>query len=269
MEGSTPVPAMSRQGARRWGAAALAFALVTGAAVVGAAPAQAASINMSCKIFNSTIPWTGTVTGTLVPAKPKAGQKASLTVKFSDYKNGPVPVTANSVQTVLTLNINGSTVTAKGGTNPTALGPDAPFPVPSTKVQFKAKSGSNKVTLTKVVFDYLPADADTNCTNKGAAPTVVSFTAASATTSNPTPTPTPSATQTAEPTETETPTAEATTGGNSDNNGGKKGNLAKTGPEDATRTMLIALVAIQVGLIAWFRWGRKPAYAGSHRGARR
>ena len=72
------------------------------------------------------------------------------------------------------------------------------------------------------------------------------------------------------------PTASQTTAAATDNNAsggnkssGKNSGLAKTGPEDATRTMLIALVALQVGLIAWFRWGRKPAYAGTHRGAHR
>jgi hypothetical protein len=45
--------------------------------------------------------------------------------------------------------------------------------------------------------------------------------------------------------------------------------MAKTGPEDATRTLLIALVTLQVGLIVWFRWGRRASYAGSHRGGRR
>ena len=91
----------------------------------------------------------------------------------------------------------------------------------------------------------------------------------------PTPTPTPTQTQTQQPTQSATPTAHAehvdpgnnASGGNK--SGGKKSGLADTGPEDATRTMLIALVTLQVGLIAWFRWGRKPAYAGSHRGAHR
>jgi hypothetical protein len=267
---------MSTKRARRWGAAGLAFASVAGAAVFGAAPAQAAAINMDCKILSSSIPWKGTVSGTVAPSKPKAGGNATLTVSFSEYKTGPVPVPANKIQPVLYLNINGQAVTAKGGTNPSALGPNQSFAVPTTKVQFKAKSGSNKVTLTKVVFDYLPGEPDTTCTNKGAAPTVVTFTAASTSTPKPTPTPTPtpSQSQTQEPVATATPTADADNnsgGNNSGNNksGGKKSGLADTGPEDATRTMLIAIAILQVGLIAWFRWGRKPAYAGSHSGARR
>lgn len=267
--------AMSTMRARRWGAAALAFASVAGAAVIGAAPAQAASVNMDCKILSSSIPWSGSVAGALSPSKPKAGGNATVTITFpSGYKTGPVPVPAGKLQPVLYLNINGASVTARGGTNTAALPPNATFTVPSTRVQFKAKSGSNKITLTKVVFDYLPGEPDTTCTNKGGAPTVVAFTAASTSTPKPTPTPTPSQTQTQQPTQSATPAASQTTAAATDNNasgnksGGKK-NLASTGPEDATRTMLIALVVLQVGLIAWFRWGRKPAYAGTHRGVRR
>jgi hypothetical protein len=257
---------MSTTRARRWGAAALAFASVAGAAVMGAAPASAASINMDCKILSSSIPWAGSVAGALAPSKPKAGGNATVTITFpSGYKTGPVPVPAGKLQPVLYLNINGSAVTARGGTNSSALPPDSTFTVPSTKVQFKAKSGSNKITLTKVVFDYLPGQPDTTCTNKGGAPTVVSFTAASTSTPAPTKsaTPTPTQTQTQQPSQTAEP---QTTANTTDNNasggnksGGKNGNLAKTGPEDATRTMLIALVTLQVGLIAWFRWGRRPA----------
>jgi hypothetical protein len=268
---------MSTKRARRWGAAGLAFASVAGAAVVGAAPAQAASINMDCKILSSSIPWAGSVEGALAPSKPKAGASTTVTITFpSGYDTGPVPVPAGKLQPVLYLNINGASVTARGGTNPSALPPNSSFTVPSTKVQFKAKSGSNKITLTKVVFDYLPGQPDTTCTNKGGAPTVVSFTAASSSTPKPTPTPTPtpSQSQTQEPASTATPTADSdnNSGGNnsgSNKSGGKKSGLAETGPEDATRTMLLALAILQVGLIAWFRWGRKPAYAGSHRGARR
>ena len=222
---------------------------------------------MSCKILSSSIPWAGSVEAAMSPSKPKAGGNASLTITFpSGYKTGPVPVAAGKLQPVLYLNINGQSVTARGATNATALPPEATFTVPSTKVQFKAKSGSNKVTLTKMVFDFLPGQPDTTCTNKGSAPTVISFTAASttATTPTPTPTPTPSASQTADPAATATPTA-------TDNNstGGQKDGMAKTGPEDATRTMLLALATLQVGLIAWFRWGRKPSYAATHHGSRR
>jgi hypothetical protein len=257
---------MSTMRVRRWGAAGLAFASVAGAAALGAAPAQAASITMDCKILSSSIPWSGSVTGALTPSKPKAGGSATVTITFpGGYKTGPVPVPAGKLQPVLYLSINGASVTARGATNSSALPPNQTFVVPSTKVQFKAKSGSNKVVLTKLVFDYLPGEPDTTCTNKGSAPTVVSFTAASTATAQPTPTPTQSQAQTQEPAATSTPAA--TDGGSSNN--GKKSSLPKTGPEDATRTMLIALVTLQVGLIAAFRWGRRPAYAGTRRGAHR
>jgi hypothetical protein len=243
---------------------------VAGAAVVGAAPAQAAtSFNMSCKILSSSIPWAGSVQATVTPAKPKAGGNASLTITFpSGYKTGPVPVPANKLQPVLTLSINGKTVTARGGTNPSALGPNVTFQVPSTKVQFKAKEGSNKVVLTKMVFDYLPGQPDTTCT--GDKPTVISFTVAAATptkTATPTPTPTQS---TAQPTQSDTAEPAVTTTSSDNPSPPKQPNkLGDTGPEDATRTLLIALVTLQVGLIVWFRWGRRPSYAGSHRGGRR
>lgn len=249
--------AMSTSGFRRVGAAGIAFAVVAGTAVLGAAPAEAAGLSWNCKILSSTIPWNGQVQGSLSPAKPKAGATVSMVVSFpGGYKTGPVPVPANKLQPVLYLNVNGQAVTARGGKNPSALGPNVTFPVPTTTVSFKAKAGSNKVTLTKVVFDYLPGEPDTTC--QGNVPTVVSFTAAGASTATPTPTPTPTATasQTADPTATATATAAS-----SPNTGG----LPRTGPEDATRTLLIALAALQLGLIAAVRWGRRTSTSGAHR----
>ncbi len=257
--------AMSSTRARRWGAAGLALASVAGAAVLGAAPAQAAAVNMDCKILSSSIPWAGSMAGALSPAKPAAGGNAKLTVTFpSGYRTGPVPVPAGKLQPVLYLSINGQAVTARGGTNTTVLAPNSTFTVPPTSVQFKAKAGSNTVTLTKMVFDYLPGEPDTTCTNKGAAPTIVSFTTAAAATSTPKPaSPAPAAT-TAAPAETATPV--------SSGNAAQPAALPKTGPEDATRTFLLALAVLEVGLIAAFRWGR-PAYAGRnsgrHAGSRR
>ena len=253
--------AMSTTRTRRWGAAGLALASVAGAAVLGAAPAQAASVTMDCKILSSTIPWAGSMAGALTPAKPAAGGNAKLTITFpSGYKTGPVPVPAGKLQPVLYLSINGQAVTAKGGTNTVVLAPNASFTVPSTTVQFKAKAGSNTVTLTKLVFDYLPGEPDTTCTNKGAAPTIVSFTTTAAATSTPKPassSPAPAASS-AEP--AATTAAPVSTG-----NAAQPAALPQTGPEDATRTFLLALAVLEVGLIAALRWGR-PAYAGRNTG---
>lgn len=264
--------AISTTRARRWGAAGAALVSVAGAAVFGAAPAQAAAVNMNCKILSSTIPYSGTVAGALTPAKPAAGANAKLTITFpSGYKTGPVPVPAGKLQPVLYLSINGQAVTAKGGTNTSALAPNSTFTVPSTSVQFKAKSGSNTVTLTKMVFDYLPGEPDTTCTNVGAAPTIITFTTAAATTTataTPKPatsSPAPAATSAAPAATTAAPAQTAAVVPVSNGNAAQPAALPKTGPEDASRTFLLALAALEVGLIAAFRWGR-PAYAGRNRG---
>lgn len=76
-----------------------------------------------------------------------------------------------------------------------------------------------------------------------------------ATTATPTPTPEPT-------TETPTPepstTAASSSGGN---NGGKPGKLARTGPEDAGLSLVVGLVALQLGLMVAVRT-RRVAPAG-------
>jgi hypothetical protein len=241
---------------RRGGAAGLAVSLVAAIGVLGAAPASAASMDYDCKILSSSIPWSGNASATS-PSGAKAGQTATTTVTLPDYKNGPVPVQKNSVQTVITLSINGQTQTVKGGTNPSNLAPNQSFPIAPIKVQFKAKSGDNTIVLTKVEFDYQPTKPnvgpDTTCT--GNKPELASFTvAAAAQPQGPAQPQAPAQPVAQQPDTNAAPTA-----------GGTPNNLAKTGPEDAMRTLLIALAVLQVGLIAAVRWGRRTAPATSGR----
>jgi hypothetical protein len=68
-------------------------------------------------------------------------------------------------------------------------------------------------------------------------------------------------------TKTVTVSASGSTSSSSDPDDGDNGSLASTGPEDFAKTLLIALVVLQVGLIAAVRGARRrrPAVVGRHR----
>ena len=109
----------------------------------------------------------------------------------------------------------------------------------------------------------LPAPSSTPTPSASATPSA-SPSATASETATPTPEPT-SATPTPEP-QTTTP---APTSGSSGNNGGKPSKLARTGPEDATRSMLVGLVALQLGLVVAVRLRRAtPATVAVPRGGR-
>ncbi|HSR23353.1 MAG TPA: hypothetical protein VLW53_07370 [Candidatus Eisenbacteria bacterium] len=259
VEGSTPVTAMSTTLVRRGGAAALAVTMAAAGLVLVAAPAQAAQMNWKCKILNSNLDWSGNASAD-APSNPKAGQTATATINLPAYRNGPVPVAANKVQTVVTVSINGQSVTVKGATNPTALAPDAPLPIAPIKVQFKPKSGENTIVLTEVDFDYLPGQPDTTCTGDKVSLASFSVAAAAAPAAPAAPAALAAPAAPAQPAAPVQPVAQP-----NNNAGPNTGALPQTGPEDAGQTLLIALAVLQVGLIAAVRFGRRTAPATTGR----
>jgi hypothetical protein len=232
---------------------------VATAAFAWAAPAEAANFTMTCKILSSSIPWSGAMSATATPASPKPGDTVKVTVSIpGGYKTGPVPVPAGKLQTDLYLTINGATSEVKGPTNPTVLAPNKPFSIAPISTQVKAKAGTNTVALSYVFFDYLPGQPDTTC--KGSTPTLVTFTAAAA--SKPAAQQPAAQQPAAQQPAAQQPAAQQPAAQQPPAATTPRGALPRTGPEDATRTLLIALVVLQVGLIAAVRWGRRPAYAG-------
>jgi hypothetical protein len=109
----------------------------------------------------------------------------------------------------------------------------------------------------------------------GAGTTLPAPTSTPATSATPSATPTPSTspstgasatpTPTPEPTtETPTPEPQTTAPASSGNNGGKPGKLARTGPEDAGMSLIVGLVALQLGLMVAVRTRRVAPAVVTH-----
>ena len=270
----------ARRTVHRLAAATTATALIGIGFALAAAPANAASVDFTCRFASGTtaFQFATPVTVTLSPAAPKANKSTTATITYANgFKNGPVALPAGNLFAESTLKINGATTKMKM-THATQGNPtDQAYSLPPAKVTFKAKSGANTIVLTQVVHwhSVFGLSASTKCVPPGGSATVSSFTASAGTTSSGTKTGSKSAacppgttipnlcssggSKTKSTVTTASGTVVLVTGGTPAQPAAAKPRTAlpRTGPDDAWRTGLAAVIALQLGLILAVRMSRK------------
>jgi len=270
----------ARRTVHRLAAATTATALIGIGLAVAAAPASAASVDFTCRFASGTtaFQFATPVTVTLSPAAPKANKSTTATITYANgFKNGPVALPAGNLFAESTLKINGATTKMKM-THATQGNPtDQAYSLPPAKVTFKAKSGANTIVLTQVVHwhSVFGLSASTKCVPPGGSATVSSFTASAGTTSSGTKTGSKSAacppgttipnlcssggSKTKSTVTTASGAVVLVTGGTPAQPAAAKPRTAlpRTGPDDAWRTGLAAVIALQLGLILAVRMSRK------------